>query len=163
MTLHLTVNHVSHQIETATACESYVWHGETYAASGTYTYAYENADGCPSVDTLHLTIYPAELAEFAETVCEEYFWNNETFTASGNYTRTFTNANGCDSIVTLHLTVHHGTHHQQLGHLKKVDYLCNRGHLPKGTKLAFFGSCLLHRFFFKHHSDTFLNSGAGCW
>ena len=48
----------SHEVETVTACGSFYWHGTTYTASGTHTYDYINADGCPSTDTLHLTIIP---------------------------------------------------------------------------------------------------------
>ena len=56
VTLHLTVNHGTHNAETETAHEFYVWHGETYTESGTYTFVYENDEGCESTDTLHLTV-----------------------------------------------------------------------------------------------------------
>ncbi|MCR4965436.1 MAG: hypothetical protein K6A41_07240, partial [Bacteroidales bacterium] len=55
VTLHLTINHGTHNVETQDVCESYEWHGSTYTVSGEYTYAYTNGDGCPSVDTLKLT------------------------------------------------------------------------------------------------------------
>nr|MCR4965112.1 hypothetical protein [Bacteroidales bacterium] len=42
VTLHLTINHGTHNVETETACESYGWHGQTYETSGTYTYEYNN-------------------------------------------------------------------------------------------------------------------------
>ena len=58
VTLHLTVNHGTHNVETETACERYEWHGMTCDTSGTYTYEYTNGDGCPSVDTLHLVVIP---------------------------------------------------------------------------------------------------------
>ena len=107
VTMTLTVNHGTHNIETETACESYEWHGVTYTTSGTYTYEYTNANGCASVDTLHLTISPADFADFAETACEQFVWEGTTYTVSGDYTQTFTNASGCDSVVTLHLTINH--------------------------------------------------------
>ena len=56
VTLHLTVNHGTHNVYDTTVCESYEWHGVTYTNSDTYTYEYTNATGCVSVDTLHLTI-----------------------------------------------------------------------------------------------------------
>ena len=56
VTLHLTINHGTHNAETQSATTSYTWHGNTYTASGIYVYTYTNASGCPSADTLHLTI-----------------------------------------------------------------------------------------------------------
>ena len=56
VTLHLTVNHGTHNAETETAHESYAWNGETYTESGTYTFEYVNEEGCESTDTLHLTV-----------------------------------------------------------------------------------------------------------
>ena len=95
---------------TETACESYVWHGETYTASGTYTYAYTNADGCPSVDTLHLTVnYPAHQS-FTETAYDTYTWTNgdeETYTQTGTYYHSHLDANGCTQVDTLFLTVYY--------------------------------------------------------
>jgi hypothetical protein len=105
-TLYLTVNHGTHNVETETACESYEWHGATYTTSGTYTYEYNNENGCASVDTLHLTINFAQSAEFAVTTTDScYSWNGHLYCESGDYTQTLTAANGCDSTVTLHLTI----------------------------------------------------------
>ncbi len=41
---------------TATACESFVWHGTTYTESAAPTYTLTNAAGCDSIVTLYLTI-----------------------------------------------------------------------------------------------------------
>ena len=100
----------THNVEIENACESYTWHGTTYYESGVYTYAYVNADTCPSVDTLKLTIYNPAATAFSATACESYVWNGIEYRQSGNYTRTFTTAHGCDSVVTLHLTIYNGTH-----------------------------------------------------
>ena len=110
VTLHLTVNYGTHNVETETACESYTWHGETYTSTGIYTYDYTNFDGCASTDTLHLTINYGTHNVETETVCESYTWHGETYTTSGTYTYDYTNADGCASTDTLHLTVNHGTH-----------------------------------------------------
>ena len=57
VTLHLTINYSNTGVETVTACDEYIWHGYTYAASTTTPqYTEENAAGCDSVVTLHLTI-----------------------------------------------------------------------------------------------------------
>ena len=36
-------------------CEPFLWNGQTYNESGTYTYTHPDANGCTQVDTLHLT------------------------------------------------------------------------------------------------------------
>ena len=41
---------------TATACESFAWHGTTYTESAAPTYTLTNAAGCDSIVTLRLTI-----------------------------------------------------------------------------------------------------------
>ncbi|MBP5400537.1 MAG: T9SS type A sorting domain-containing protein, partial [Bacteroidales bacterium] len=110
VTLHLTINTPAHTALTATACESYTWtagNGQTYTATGDYTYSHEDANGCTQVDTLHLTINHATEGIDEQEACETYTWiDGITYTASTNEpTFTLTNANGCDSIVTLHLTI----------------------------------------------------------
>ena len=55
VTLYLTVNAPTHTAESDYACENYLWNGQTYTESGTYTFAHPDANGCTQVDTLHLT------------------------------------------------------------------------------------------------------------
>ncbi|MBQ6071389.1 MAG: leucine-rich repeat protein, partial [Bacteroidales bacterium] len=110
VTLHLTVNYGTHDVETETACESFTWHGETYTQSGTYTHAYTNNDGCASVDTLKLTVNYGTHNVVTETACENFTWHGHTYTSSGTYTHAYTNTNGCASVDTLKLTVNYGTH-----------------------------------------------------
>ena len=115
-TLHLTIYYGTHNATTETACESFTWTdgtGETYTTSGTYTYDYENEDGCASTDTLHLTVYYGTHNVATETACESFTWTDgtgETYTESGTYTYDYENEDGCASTDTLHLTVHYGTH-----------------------------------------------------
>ncbi len=110
-TLHLTINHGTHNAVTETACESFTWtngNGQTYTTSGTYTHNYTNADGCASVDTLHLTVNHGTHNTVTETACESFTWTNgngQTYTTSGTYTHDYTNADGCASVDTLHLTI----------------------------------------------------------
>ncbi len=68
VTLHLTINHGTHNAESQSAAGSYTWHGTTYSATGTYTYNYTNTSGCASVDTLHLTIYGMAGCECSGTI-----------------------------------------------------------------------------------------------
>jgi hypothetical protein len=103
----LTVNHGTHNVETETACESFMWHGTEYTTSGTYTYEYTNANGCTSVDTLMLTVNHGTHNVETETACESFMWHGTEYTTSGTYTYEYTNANGCSSVDTLHLSINH--------------------------------------------------------
>ena len=51
--IHNTGTFTSVTVNTTTP---YTWHGQTYDATGTYTYDYVDSNGCPSTDTLHLTV-----------------------------------------------------------------------------------------------------------
>ena len=105
VTIHTDTVHL-----TATACDSYLWYGDTLTETGEYPHTLINEGGCDSVVTLHLTVKPS-VTELVEAVaCGSYTWNGVTYYESGEYTRTFTAANGCDSVVTLNLTINHGTH-----------------------------------------------------
>ena len=105
MTLHLTIHTATTGEETREACVSYEWNGQTYYASGDYTYSTVNVAGCDSTATLHLTILKPTAGEETQEACMSYTWHEQTYTASGDYTFTTTNAAGCDSVVTLHLTI----------------------------------------------------------
>ena len=111
VTLNLTINHSSHNIETETACESFTWHGTTYTTSGVYTYNYTNENGCASVDTLFLTINPSYYITINDTAIRghEYVFGDFTITpeAPGEYEYNFphTTVNGCDSVIHLNLLV----------------------------------------------------------
>ena len=48
-----------------TACDSTVWGGTTYTATGFYNDTLPSASGCDSIVTLNLTITPTEDATFA--------------------------------------------------------------------------------------------------
>jgi hypothetical protein len=101
----LTINYSDTAYFSATACDSYVWHDETYTTSGTYEYLTQTVNGCDSLEILTLTINNTVYTEETITACDSYTWNGETYAESGEYTYTTTAANGCDSIVTLHLTI----------------------------------------------------------
>ncbi|MBQ9418212.1 MAG: hypothetical protein IJU19_06490 [Bacteroidales bacterium] len=94
---------------TATACDSFTWHGDTYTntPSTAPTYTHTNAAGCDSVVTLHLTINNSTTGDTAATATGSFTWHGTTYTETPATAPTFTltNAAGCDSIVTLHLTI----------------------------------------------------------
>ena len=99
-----------HTATTAESCDSYIWQGVTYTASGDYIYAHADANGCTQVDTLHLTIHNPVHAAITETACESFTWNGTTYTQSGDYTYSHLDANGCTQVDTLHLAIHHPVH-----------------------------------------------------
>ncbi|MEZ5045864.1 MAG: hypothetical protein R2831_02620 [Chitinophagaceae bacterium] len=109
-TLDLTINTTTNNpTQVETACDSYTWSvdGNTYTASGMYTYTGTGANGCPDNYTLDLTINtstnnPTQI----ESACDSYTWSvdGNTYTASGIYTYTGTGANGCPDNYTLDLT-----------------------------------------------------------
>ena len=108
--MYLVVNYGTHNSLTDTACDSYTWHSVNYTESGDYTFEYNNASGCASVDTLHLTINATTNGTEEITECETYSWHGISHATSGTYTYSYTNAAGCPSVDTLHLTINYGTH-----------------------------------------------------
>jgi hypothetical protein len=111
VTLHLTINNPAHTASTETACDSYIWNGTTYEASGDYTYSHTDANGCSQVDTLHLTINNSTTGDTTVTACESFTWQGTTYSVSGDVHggTPLQNAAGCDSVVTLHLTINNST------------------------------------------------------
>ena len=110
-TLTLTINHSStNGNATVTACDSYLWNGTTYTASGNYTYTTLNGDNCTNTATLTLTInHSSTNGDAAITACDSYLWNGTTYTASDTYTYTSLNASNCTNTATLTLTINHSS------------------------------------------------------
>ena len=108
-TVNLTILPLTTGDTTATACESFKWHGKTYTESGDYTFLTTNKAGCDSTVTLYLTIYHATTGDTTATACDSFEWYGQTYEQSGEYNHTFDGGNihGCDSVVTLHLTINH--------------------------------------------------------
>ncbi len=105
----------NHDEQSVTICDSevpYLWYGESYTATGKYTYTekYVGTDIDSIRHILNLMVNSTVNTEESVTACDSYEWNGETYTQSGEYTYTTTAANGCDSIVTLHLTINKSEH-----------------------------------------------------
>jgi hypothetical protein len=87
----LTVKPTSAHTTTAEACDSYTWaapgNGQTYTASGTYTYVTPDPNGCDHTETLNLTITTSSTNTTTASACDSYTWpvNNQTYTATGIY------------------------------------------------------------------------------
>lgn len=99
------INQNSNRMLQASACDQYVFNGNTYTSSGIYADTFTNAVGCDSIITLYLTIRASSSSNTIATACTSYTWNGTTYNTSGTYSYTTTNAAGCDSIATLQLTI----------------------------------------------------------
>jgi hypothetical protein len=95
-----------HDTEYETACDYFVWHGNTYTASGEYTYVTGT-----DVYKLNLTIHYSTSEIWEREVYigqhfEEYpFEFDVTADTPLTQTGTNTNADGCDNVITLNLTI----------------------------------------------------------
>ena len=107
----MTINNTSSSITNTTICSNqtpYVWNGNNYNNSGTYSVTRTNAKGCDSIATLNLTINNTSSSISNATICANqapYVWNGNSYNNSGTYSVTKTNAKGCDSIATLNLII----------------------------------------------------------
>ena len=103
----MAINSSTSQTEITTACDSYVWNGSTYTASGSYVYTYLNASGCVHTATLELSLLSLTTTE-SQTACTSYTWplDGQTYTSSGTYTHTYTSSNGCTQTVVLELVIY---------------------------------------------------------
>ena len=111
-TLYLVIKRNSNTSYDSVACDSLVWHGDPYYASGMYTYPYWNASGCPSTDTMHLTVYYNTNNFYYDYGCDHYTWtlnNNAVYDSTGAYARHYLTAQGCPSVDTLYLTMYYNS------------------------------------------------------
>ncbi len=120
-TLHLTIRNNTNQTIDTAACETFTWSaenggdGRVLTASGTETYNYTAANGCPSVNTLNLTINTNTNETITKDECDTYTWtaedggNGQAYTVSGTYTYDYNTAQGCPSTNTLNLTIRTST------------------------------------------------------
>ncbi|MBQ0016322.1 MAG: T9SS type A sorting domain-containing protein [Bacteroidales bacterium] len=122
-TLMLRINYNSNMPHIVTACDSFEWicHGSyvgTYSHDTTKTFAYQNEDGCYSVDTLYLTITSGTYRSAVVDVCDSFRWTADTlnthgtglrYIEGGQYLSGYHNEDDCPSVDTLHLTLRYAT------------------------------------------------------
>lgn len=95
-----------HDTEYETACDYFVWHGNTYTASGEYTY-----DDGTDIYKLNLTIHNSTSEIWEREVFIGQHFNEYPFdfdvTTETELTQIgySTNASGCDNEITLNLTI----------------------------------------------------------
>ena len=87
------------------SCDQYIWNGEVYTESGTYTQTLQTIAGCDSIVTLYLTINRSEREEYRLTTCKQYEWHGQIYTESGDYEYQTTTEHGCERVEVLHLTI----------------------------------------------------------
>ncbi|MEO8770099.1 MAG: gliding motility-associated C-terminal domain-containing protein [Ferruginibacter sp.] len=109
-TLNLTVNVSLTSVTNIAICNTqlpYLWNGNSYPASGTYSVTLIGSSGCDSIATLNLTTNPVAISTTNINICNSqlpYTWNGNNYPVSGTYTVTLMSSAGCDSIATLNLT-----------------------------------------------------------
>ncbi len=111
-TLILEVNPLILSTLSVTICANqlpFVWYGNLYTVSGTYTDTVTAIGTCDTVATLILTIEPLVTTTETITICSNnlpYLWNGNSYYAPGTYTDTLSSSgNGCDTLATLILNV----------------------------------------------------------
>ncbi len=98
-TTHLTVS----------ACDSYIWYGDTLVQPGDYSKMLVKANGCDSVVTLQLSVKNSTSGTLDTAIIENslpFTLNDSVYAEPGIYTQYLTNAAGCDSVLTVNLTVY---------------------------------------------------------
>ena len=102
----LSTAHTKWENITATACDEFMWNGDTFTETGIYIDTIPSQAGCDSIITLHLTINNSITTEQTEVACDSYTWTDgKTYTESGTYYQYLQTVHGCDSTVVLHLTI----------------------------------------------------------
>ncbi len=105
VTLNLTINYHSSEVDSYTACDSFSFRGNMYTLSGTYFFDTVNDEGCSHFIELRLTVNHSTHDNYYQNSCGSYTWNGTTYTTSGTYTYNYTNAERCASTDTLHLVI----------------------------------------------------------
>ena len=90
---------------TAVVCDSIIWRGTTFTASGNYPKTITVPGGCTATITLHLTVNHSSTSDTTAAVCNSFTWHGVTYANSGDKTFKTTTTAGCDSTITLHLTI----------------------------------------------------------
>ena len=114
-TVHLYVQHTTHEASFMVACDEYYWHGQFITQTPVEPLVYSHSDwyGCVSTDTLFLTINHASTSVDFIEACDSVIWHGTKYTYSTDipsYEVPGGNQYGCDSTVELNLTIHHSSH-----------------------------------------------------
>lgn len=92
----------------AEACDSYIWHGQTYTNEPQEppTYTYRTSEGCDSIVALHLTLGHTTQVYDTIVVCDSIVWYDSIYLYSNNMlTHLIHPSSGCDTVMHLWLKV----------------------------------------------------------
>ena len=88
VTLNLTVNPTYNEVLNEAICmgENFLFEGNIYTASGTYTNRLTTIEGCDSIITLNLTVNPTYNEVLNEVICngDSYMVGTNSYTGSWN-------------------------------------------------------------------------------
>ncbi|CAM6004428.1 unnamed protein product [Sphagnum balticum] len=150
VTLHLTVNRVSHDTIPQGICsgDSFIFGGMARYAAGYYSQTMTGSNSCDSIATLHLMVRQISYDTIRQSICtgDSLVFGASVYRNSGFYSRILTGSNGCDSIATLHLVI------KPLSYDTVSQSMCN------GDSFIFGGS-VLHS---SGHYSQILTSINGC-
>ena len=89
VTLNLTVNPTYNEVLNEAICmgENFLFEGNIYTDSGTYTNRLTTIEGCDSIITLNLTVNPTYNEVLNEVICngDSYMVGTNAYTAAGTY------------------------------------------------------------------------------
>ncbi|MBQ0015511.1 MAG: gliding motility-associated C-terminal domain-containing protein [Bacteroidales bacterium] len=108
ITLHLTIRKSVRIDSFVSACDSFVWQGNTYYSSSSYQYNDTKSDGCDSIVMLLLTIKESYHRKDSLAICHHqlpYEWRGNVYYGEEAINDTLLAYNGCDSIVVSSLVV----------------------------------------------------------
>lgn len=109
--LHLNILEASPvTIVNETACDSFVYRGETFTEDTTFVLHLENIAGCDSTVNVTLNInHTLNTIDDLGAVCDSVLWHGNWYFETTNVPTfdTVSNVTGCDSIVTLNVVVNH--------------------------------------------------------
>ena len=137
VTLHLIVNPVYNDTTTAVVCHgnSYLFQGNSYDTTGTYSFNYTTANGCDSNLTLQLKVNPVFADTVTSAICDGQTYalpDGSSATSTGIYNTHLNTTAGCDSLITTRLQVY-PTYSQTI-----TDTICGKQTyvLPDGSTVT---------------------------
>ena len=105
--LSLSIVDTIYVSDVAENCGNYVWYGDTYSETGTYTHIEsDTVIGCDTLHTLNLTIVVNNADMLVDSACSYYVWQHDTIRTSGIYGIYDTNAStGCVTYRSISLNI----------------------------------------------------------
>ena len=88
-----------------TACDSFLWMGQWYVTSGTFTSNSQSQFGCDSIVNIQFTLFSSDTVTVALEACDSIEIGGQLFTSSGLVPQLLSSTFGCDSLVLWQLTI----------------------------------------------------------